>query len=56
MALLVKKDKSKKVGLTAEKLTQLQNFIDGVKSGEIVPFQEKVQQAKQNIRKAKLVK
>lgn len=47
--------KSKK-GLTSDTLGQLQNFIDKVKNGKIIPFEEKTEQARKNLKKAGLIK
>jgi hypothetical protein len=53
MANLVK-DKNK--ALTSEKLSQLQVFIEKIKSGEIAPFKEKTVRAKRNLKKAGILK
>ncbi len=53
MATLVK---NKKKGLTADTLGQLKDFISKVKKGQIVPFKEKTERAKQNLKKARLIK
>ncbi len=48
--------KQSKKGLRAETLSQLQRFIKKVKSGEIVPFREKTERARKNLKKAGLIK
>jgi hypothetical protein len=45
-----------KKGLTSDTLGQLQNFIDKVKNGKIIPFEEKTEQARKNLKKAGLIK
>lgn len=52
MPALVKNKK----GLTSDTLTQLQNFIHKVKKGKTVPFKEKTERAKKNLKKAGLIK
>lgn len=53
MQTLVKKPKN---GLTSEKLTALQQFIDKVHAGEVKPFKKKTEQARKNLKKAGLIK
>lgn len=53
MPILEKKNKK---GLTSDTLTQLQNFIGKVKKGKVVPFKKKTERAKQNLKKAGLIK
>jgi hypothetical protein len=53
MASLIKE---KKKGLTDETLGQLQDFIGKVKKGKIVPFKEKTEQARKNLKKVGLIK
>jgi hypothetical protein len=53
MATLIK---SSKKGLKADTLGQLEDFIRKVKKGQIVPFKEKAERAKQNLKKARLIK
>ena len=48
--------KQNRKGLTSNTLTQLQNFIEDVKSGKIIPFEEKAQKANQNLKKSGLIK
>jgi hypothetical protein len=55
MATIVKVKKDRK-GLTADTLSQLEGFIRKVKRGEIVPFKEKTERAKLNLKKAGLIK
>jgi hypothetical protein len=43
-------------GLKAESLGQLQNFIGKLKEGEVSPFKEKTERARQNLKKAGLIK
>jgi hypothetical protein len=47
---------NKKKGMTAENLGQLQEFIQKLKKGELSPFEEKTERARQNLRKAGLIK
>jgi hypothetical protein len=53
MATLVKNSKK---GLTTDTLSKLEDFIHKVKKGEIIPFKEKTERAKQNLKKARLIK
>lgn len=53
MATLVK---SKKKGLTSDTLGKLQHFIDKVKDGKIIPFKEKTERARKNLKKTGLIK
>lgn len=48
--------KQSKKGLKPETLSQLQHFIQKVKSGEIVPFKEKTERARKNLKRAGLIK
>ena len=48
--------KDKKKGLKSENLGQLQNFIGKLKNGEVSPFKEKTEQARQNLKKSGLIK
>jgi hypothetical protein len=43
-------------GLSAENFGQLQEFIQKLKKGEITPFKEKTERARQNLKKAGLIK
>jgi hypothetical protein len=53
MPTLVKKNQK---ALTADKLARLQSFIENVKTGKIVPFKEKTERARKNLKKAGLIK
>lgn len=53
MATLTKK---KKKGSAPSNLAQLQKFVEKVKTGKIVPFKEKTERAKKNLKKAGLIK
>lgn len=48
--------KKQKKGLTSDKLAALERFIDDVHSGKIEPFKEKTEHARQNLKKAGLIK
>jgi hypothetical protein len=43
-------------GLTSARLSLLQKFIEQVKDGEIMPFQEKTKRACENLKRAGLIK
>jgi hypothetical protein len=45
----------KKNGLKTENLPALQQFIDKVKRGEIMPLQEKTERARKNLQRAGLI-
>lgn len=47
--------KQKTKGLKPENLGELQKFIGKLKKGEIVPFEEKTERARRNLRKAGLL-
>lgn len=47
--------KEGKKGLTTENLSQLQNFIEKVKKGEIMPLKEKNERARKNLKRAGLI-
>ncbi len=53
MPTLVKKNNK---ALTADKLARLQTFVENVKSGKVIPFKEKTERAKKNLKKAGLIK
>jgi hypothetical protein len=46
----------KKKGLKSENLGQLQSFIGKLKKGEIKPFSEKTESARQNLKKSGVIK
>jgi hypothetical protein len=48
--------KDKKKGLKSENLGQLQEFIGKLKKGEVKPFIEKTERARQDLKKAGLTK
>lgn len=48
--------KDKKKGLKSENLGQLESFIGRLKKGEVSAFEEKTEQAKQNLKKSGLIK
>lgn len=48
--------KIKKKGLKSENLGNLQNFIEKVKKGEVSAFKDKTEKARQNLKKAGLIK
>jgi flagellar biosynthesis chaperone FliJ len=48
--------KNKKKGLNSENLGHLQDFIHKLKNGEISPFKEKTERARQNLKNAGLIK
>jgi hypothetical protein len=48
--------KQNKEGLTPENQVALQNFIDKIRTGEIVPFKEKIERGRKNLKKAGLIK
>ena len=48
--------KSKKTGLSPDNLNKLQDFIEDVKTRKMIPFEEKTERAKKNLRKAGLIK
>jgi hypothetical protein len=52
--LILTKQKDK--ALTSDKLSELQVFIGKVRTGKIVPFKEKSERAKKNLKKAGLIK
>jgi len=48
--------RDKKKGLKSDNLGQLQNFIGKLKKGEVKPFGEKTERARQDLKKAGLTK
>ena len=48
--------KKNKKNPTPPNAAQLQKFVEEVKSGKIVPFKEKTEHARKNLKKAKLIK
>jgi hypothetical protein len=48
--------KDKKRGLKSENLGQLQNFIEKVKKGDVSPFADKTEKARQDLKNAGLIK
>jgi|GEM_PF-2115166 len=50
------KAKQPKKVLASERLAQLQNFVDQIKTGEAIPFEEKTKRAEENLKKAGLIK
>lgn len=53
MTTLSKKSKTE---LEAELLQQLEDFIEQLKAGKIKPFKEQTDRARENLRKAGLIK
>ncbi|HEY5747401.1 MAG TPA: hypothetical protein VIU12_15085 [Chryseolinea sp.] len=53
MTTLSKKSKTE---LEAEMLQQLEDFIEQLKAGKIKPFKEQTDRARENLRKAGLIK
>jgi hypothetical protein len=53
MATLVKQNAN---GLTPDQQAALQNFIEKIRTGEIVPFKEQTERARKNLKKAGLIK
>lgn len=43
-------------GLTTQRLSALQEFIEKVKDGKIMPFKEKTERARKNLKRAGLIK
>lgn len=48
-------EKRNKKGLTSESLAKLQSFIEKVKKGEIIPFEEQTERARKNLKQAGLI-
>jgi hypothetical protein len=53
MATLANENKK---GLTTKSLGSLQKFIEKVKDGEIMPFKDKTERARKNLKRAGLIK
>lgn len=48
--------KDKKKGLKSDDPGRIQNFIQKLKKGEVSPFKEKTEKARENLKKAGLIK
>jgi hypothetical protein len=48
--------KKKKKDSASANVAQLQKFVEKVKAGKIVPFKEKAENARKNLKKAGLIK
>jgi hypothetical protein len=53
MPTIVKKNKKNP---TPSNAAQLQKFVEKVKSGKVVPFKEKTEHARKNLKKARLIR
>ena len=48
-------EKQNKKGLTPEEQVLLEKFIDDVRTGKVIPFEEKRERARKNLKKAGLI-
>jgi hypothetical protein len=53
MATLVKQNTN---DLTPDQWAALQNFIEKIRTGEVVPFKEQIERGRKNLKKAGLIK